>query len=464
MKKVLRSLVFKDQKEVPNAIENLSKMDIARFVHLTPAEQAVLEWVLEFYQKSGQAPTLSVVHDHFQTLNKVEETVLMEDCLGVDPELGSSFDTLIEYEIEAQSVRRLSTVCKQAMKIASHGETVKNTTIIGCDAAVSWLYSELKGKPSKDEGKIPANMTKAAVALDTLYQDRKNNPQKTYGVLTGYGLIDSATAGIRKKQLYIHAGFSGHLKSTHAMNMIVNSVVDGGWNAIMFTSEMPAQDVMLMMIAIHSANKRFQTVAKPLSAYRLLLGALHAPEEKFFKVVKDDLLSNSDHGSIRVVDAGEFTTFGSIQQRVFKEHMEEEIDVLWIDYLTRLPVDTKYRSIDVTTAKNETIADAKRFAMSFNKGEGLAVCSPFQINREGFKRARDHEGKIDVISYIFYGEDEVASCEPKVGMMKSRWGHVPAETVSLFIEPDSRRLMDMSAGMSVQSVAPTSGGEQSVEL
>jgi len=48
--------------------------------------------------------------------------------------------------------------------------------------------------------------------------------------------------------------------------------------------------------------------------------------------------------------------------------------------------------------------------------------------------------------------------------MKSRWGHVPAETVSLFIEPDSRRLMDMSAGMSVQSVAPTSGGEQSVEL
>ena len=338
MKQIIRSLVFKDQKEEQIATENLSKVDLERLVHLTPSEKLVLDWILEFYRNTGTAPTLSVVHSNFQSSNKPEETILMEDCLGVDQEVGSSFDTLLEYEIEAQSVRRLSDVCKQAMKIASHGETKKNVTIVGCDAAVNWLYTELQGKPSKDEGKIPASMKKAAGALDTLYQDRKNNPQKTYGVLTGYGLIDSATAGIRKKQLYLHAGYSGHLKSTHAMNMIVNAVVDGGWNAIMFTSEMPAPDIMMMMVAIHSANKKFQVAGKPLSAYRLLLGALQPIEEQFFKIVKDDLLGNSDYGSIRVVDAGEFTTFGSIQQRVFKEDMEEEIDVLWIDYLTRLPL------------------------------------------------------------------------------------------------------------------------------
>ena len=58
----------------------------------------------------------------------------------------------------------------------------------------------------------------------------------------------------------------------------------------------------------------------------------------------------------------------------------------------------------------------------------------------------------------------MASCEHKVGMMKSRWGPVSYEPVSLFIEPDSRRSMDMTAGMAVSTVAPTSGGQDSVEL
>jgi len=162
-------------------------------------------------------------------------------------------------------------------------------------------------------------------------------------------------------------------------------------------------------------------------------------------------------------------------QRTMQEHQDEEVDQLWVDYITRLPVDTKYQGMEITAARNETIADAKRFAMSFNKGEGLPVCSPFQINREGYKAALNNEGRMnktalaqynaaekeaDTITYIFYDKEEEATSEPKIGFIKIRWGKMQYDPISVFVEPDSRRIFDLSAGMSPgQTYAPTQGGK-----
>jgi hypothetical protein len=73
------------------------------------------------------------------------------------------------------------------------------------------------------------------------------------------------------------------------------------------------------------------------------------------------------------------------------------------------------------------------------------------------------EKEADVISYIFYGDDERVTNEPKVGLMKSRWGDSAVAPVPLFIEPDSRRIFDMSSGMTVQN-APVAGASDEVEL
>jgi hypothetical protein len=44
--------------------------------------------------------------------------------------------------------------------------------------------------------------------------------------------------------------------------------------------------------------------------------------------------------------------------------------------------------------------DLKKFAMSFNRGEGMAVVSLFQINREGYKRAVLRKEKCGVPLYM----------------------------------------------------------------
>lgn len=483
MKEILRSLVATTPDEKILHTENFKTVQVDRLLSLRKSERAILDHVTEFYQRHAEAPQYDTTFSHFELAQDAETVVLMEEIFVAKPVTGGSFKDLFEREVESQAAINLTEKLKNATKIATQGLKIRNQLVQGTDAAVAYVFSEVTGKPPSSDGRMDPSLTTSSKDLSKLYQDRKANPNSTYGILTGYGLIDAATAGIRKKQLYLHAGYGGHLKSTHMFNMIVNAAVDGGWNPILFTSEMPAEDVKMLMVAIHSGNPKFATTHRPLSAFRLLLGSLNSSEEDFFELVKEDLVTNPLHGDIRVIDSGEFTSFGSIVQRTVREDAETEVDQLWIDYITRLPLDAKYNGMDYTTGMNLTLADAKRFAMSFKQGEGLAVCSPFQVNREGYKKGKTTEGRLDkpalaqfnaaekeadVISYIWYDDEERATSEPKIGLMKSRWGEVKADPVPSFIDPDCRRISDLSAGMAaVAGYSPTrtgSSGDEEVVL
>lgn len=475
MRKIIRATTYRDRAELAAAQANLGYTKPDRLLNLSTPERAVLEHIVEFFANHGEPPSHKVVYDHFDAAAKAEETTLLEEVLAEPFPEGASYRQIFEDEVEEQAAQKLRQDCQEAVKIATQGVKVpKGQNLKGTDDAVSYLFSALTTKPREENGRFKASLRANAQALEDLYQERKNNPHQTYGIMTGYGIFDQAFSGKKKKHLTLVAGFGSHLKSTLMNNMIVNAAT-AGWNPLLFTSEMPADDVQQLLIAIHSGNPMFQGHGRPLNATRLLHGALRADEEQFYKMVKDDLIGNSNYGNIRVIDSGEFTTFGSIKQRTFREDAEEEVDELWIDYLTRLPVDSIYARMEITAARNETIADAKRFAMSWKQGTGLAVNTPFQVNREGFKKAKANEGRMDKtalaqynaaekeadnIMYIWFDSDEAATSEPKVGILKARWGKVPADPISLFIEPDSRRIIDMTAGMNqATGYAPTSGGK-----
>ena len=123
-------------------------------------------------------------------------------------------------------------------------------------------------------------------------------------------------------------------------------------------------------------------------------------------------------------------------------------------------------------------ADVKRFAMEFDGGRGLPVATPAQINRNGYLNAKNAEGRMsitslaqfnaferesDIISYIFYDDEERMTSEPKIGMLKSRWGQVSTEPISVFIESECRRIYDLTSGANVTVQAPASY-EEEVEL
>lgn len=475
-------MVWADSAEKADIALNYKHVSVDLLLNLTTAERGTLEYLLDFFQRKGEPPQMKSVLDHFESANDAEGIVIYEEFSLEKPYLGASFQDLFDGEVEAQAASQFAKTCKLGMKIAAEGaEISKGVKAKGVDEAVAYLASNIRPVPRPGAGKIPASIKQANTALSDLYLERKNNPQSSYGILTGYAIFDGAWNGIKRKQLTLIGGYGGHLKSTLLLNIALNGAVDGGWNMYIPSSEMPADDIKLMLVAMHSANPVFQPQGRPLHATRLLLGALNAQEEAFFKLVMDDLSNNPAYGSIRVRDSGDFTSAGSVFQMVQRDHMDEEVDCLLPDYITRLPLDAKYLKYDHTTGMNLTIADWKRFAMQFDNGNGLPVVSPFQINREGYKRAKTNGGRYtkadfaqynaaekeaDNMGYIFYDEDEAATSEPKGGLAKARYGAMVFDPVNFYIDPDSRRIFDLSAGLNAQTGhAPTAGGgADSVEL
>lgn len=479
MNRVLRSLIYQKPEEKDSVAANHAHVRVERLLSMEDSERAVLEYVVDFFARTGEPPLHRTVYEHFEALQLGNEQALVEVFGIQELREGASFTETFEEVVERRARRNMKAIFQDALEIASTGKEMKKgqPPVQGIQEAVAYTFSTLQPPDAKHGGQLPPDMTENAAALQALYKDRADNPQKAFGVPTGYQLVDKLTGGISRKGLYIHAGFAAHLKSTFLLNQMVNAATDG-WDGIYFSDEMAANDLMMMAVAIHSANPEFAGTWEPLHSFKVMKGRLEDDEKKVFDEVQDHLVNTSKHGHIRIYDSGSFTSLGSIQQITAREHTKRPVDIIWIDYVTRLPLDAKYlrAGIDHTTGVNLTIVDAKHFAMGFNQGEGLPVVTAFQINREGLRKGTEAKGKLDarhlgqynaaekegdLITYSWFGEEEQAANEVKVGMIKNRWGPRLPEPVDLFYHAESRLIYerggrvfdDATKGLDIDEVA-----------
>lgn len=337
------------------------------------------------------------------------------------------------------------------------------------------MYATVKATPSLQEDKAPVNLRGAKDALMELYEERANSVH-TVGMKTGYDFFDDSTGGLSKGKLHILAGFNGHLKSTLMLNIIINNAVDHGWNNILFTTEMSTADVELLMAAIHSGHPSFRKKygAERVTAFDMLRGDLSGNEKNILEDAIDDLTTNPRYGSIRVIDTSKFTSFGEVLSRVRQEHMKEQIDVLWLDYITRLPADPAHlkMGMNAIASRNEMLLEAKRFAMQFEGGNGIAFCTPFQINREGYKSATTNEGRLslehlfqynnaekeaDLITSVWYGEQERDIHQPRIGFLKNRFGPAPYDLCDVLIDEKTRRIYPLTRNVAGMLQHPATG-------
>lgn len=474
MRDVVRGAAWQAPGEKAEATANLARLRPERLLAMQPAEAAVVGWLVEFYAAHGEAPAHRVAHDHFARQSAADEVALLELASAQDLLVGASFEEALEREVERQAARRMRDTFQQALEIASKGLDLPGQGIVqGTEAAASHVFSDLQLPPPKDD-RMPANMREGGALR--VYEHRKAHQDEAFGVPTGYRVIDKLVGGTRKGSLYVHAGFQSHLKSTFLANQCVRAVVRG-WNVVEFTTEMSAEDMVVLMVVIHSADPQFASRHPPLDARRALAGRLGDEEEAFFREVHDHLVGTDGHGSLRIIDSGQFTTLGSVMQRTAREHQKEPVDLVWIDYLTRIPLDPKYLRLDHSTGMNLTLQDAKRWAMQFNGGRGLAVATAFQVNREGFKRASQNGGRLDAthlaqfnavereadyITYTWYGEEQRQYHEVLLGFIKNRWGPVLFDPVPMYYDEESRLVYEQ--GGAGAPMSPREGSGDEVEL
>src|SRR5690606_6794936 len=98
------------------------------------------------------------------------------------------------------------------------------------------------------------------------YMLAKMSKDKAWGKFTGLNEIDKVCKGIKKGELWIHAAFTGELKTTLALNWAYNLITRYRTNVFYVSLEMPYEQVRRIMYCIHSTHPRWREMGyeKPL--------------------------------------------------------------------------------------------------------------------------------------------------------------------------------------------------------
>jgi len=285
-----------------------------------------------------------------------------------------------------------------------------------------------------------------------VYTARENLPA---GLLTFVQPVDELIGGVEIGTMMVLLGFTGHFKTTAAINMLYNNCVVLGYNVAFFTMEVPKEQVSLAILSRHSFNPKFHSVHPPVKAMSIRKNLLEEDEKKFlFDVVEPDLYENKDYGKFYLLENYDFATIDVPGMSAMLNELSlkdgSTIDCLMVDYLQLF----QYLPVPPNVPKGISVGDffVREFAeLAKNcNGKRMAVILLSQANREGHKRAVRNDGKYDLqalaefhelersASYILslYTDDQMREInEVKVCLMKNRFGNIMDNPVTILTDP-----------------------------
>lgn len=424
MKSLIRSTIIVDpMKDMPTAAyKNCLKLEEADISCDIPEEQKIWDFVREFARNHGHAPKLHTVREHF-TGNRDDDTVnRLEFLVGVNPLYRGDFQSHAMKIAEARSRLGLINLCKQTAQIADSGMTIKDgkkeVTLLGSADAIKYMVEKSHDFVTPVFGaRLSGEVTSDGAAVVAEYDRVKNDPFAGIGAMTGIKQMDEMLQGAQKSELWTHAAYTGGLKSTLMLNWAYNQSVVYGTSSLIFSLEMPYVQCRRILYAMHSLSpalkdKRLelgveaeQGPMRGLNYGFIKQGKLGPKEEVYYK---DHVIPHFETGPTITLPSGEPIPHGRINIEVADPdksdftvadirakaellYAENPFNVIFVDHAGLLS--SRYRGSSQTDRTNEVMRDLKKLAMSFNRGQGIAVVALFQINRQGFKEASKRKEK-----------------------------------------------------------------------
>jgi replicative DNA helicase len=403
VKTLLRSTLIVDPSDNADLfLEQYHILDNSGLGFQTPEDNAIWTFVQDFVSQHHHVPDMSTVQTHFERTRETTCVDRIQNLRVTKPRTRGDF--LRHLEDQAQERRKflIGKLLQEASEITSKGITVevgkghkKEKKILQgpidavrhiIDGAHSIVTPAVGSKLSGDVMGDREDFLKE-------YNRVKADPLAGVGQFVGLEQMDDALRGAKKNELWLHAAFTGHMKSSLMLNWAYNQAVYYGQSVLIFSLEMPYHQCRRLLYAMHSAHEKFEKVHPPLDYEKIRDGTLSAKEEQFLKdyVVPD--LTNGQYGSIMIEVADpekiDFTV-SDIRSRAETIYAKTPFRLMFVDHALLVAPRGSYTS---TTEKiNEVIRDCKKMAMGFNKGAGLAVVLLFQISREGYRAALKARG------------------------------------------------------------------------
>jgi replicative DNA helicase len=427
---IFRSLIYI---KTNDGIETISQRDcvknfraLQQIVPNPPEERAyksLYYFIKEYIQSCDTVelavPSIEFVRNHFQTIEGSEAIlVILDKIKGQQPYVGMDYRTILKQYNEQQQILELDKVLNNAQKIASTGiDIIKGkhkTRLKGISDSISYIARETRGlnlqlTGIKTESQIVSE--EDAREVKEQYNKTEANPTDSIGIQTWLQEMDETTRGLKSGELMIITAFTGHCKTTFALNMAYRALY-GGWNTAFVTLEMSFKELRDKIYVLHSCNPRFRVIwpqyahlVGKISYNNVRYGRLSAEEKEYFFKVCDDFDTSTEssvYGRFFIWQPEKTVTTLSEIDLKFRQYQQDlqltgrNLEFGVIDYVSLMGADDGEKSRDHNETTNNIVKNLKRFCLTFNNGMGIRVLSPHQANRDGYREAKKNEGLYDL--------------------------------------------------------------------
>ncbi|CUX96288.1 Replicative DNA helicase [Candidatus Gullanella endobia] len=255
-----------------------------------------------------------------------------------------------------------------AHEIADAGYNPKGRTSENLlDLAESRVFQIAENRANKNEG--PKSIDRVLEhTLARIEEFHKKPHDGVTGVSSGYLDLDKKTAGLQKSDLIIVAARPSMGKTTFAINLCENATLTEPKPVLIFSLEMPSEQIMIRMLA--SLSRVDQT--------RIRTGQL---DDEDWARISSAMGILIEKRNMYIDDSSSLTPMEmrSRARRIFREH--DGLSLIMIDYLQLMRVPS------LSDNRNLEIAEISRSLKSLAKELQVPVLALSQLNRSLEQRA-----------------------------------------------------------------------------
>jgi replicative DNA helicase len=424
-------------------------------------ELELFQLVWKFWLAHKKAPTLNIMRDIVQQMDKAEPLIEeLENYTSLREDLPSMYDpgeldqVLLEKTI-AFELEKLNTYLTKTMHIANNGMVLKKDgdVVKGPREALLYLNSKLQQGILVEESKaLGGNLKVTAKNMEMDYRDNKyQNDNGNLIIKTGVREIDDVMSGLKRGTFTGILGYAGTHKSTVGRSFVYEAVQQG-FNVIHIPLEISPDEERNIYGIMHSHHLKFESKFN-LTVTSYENGNLTPEEEDFlFNTVVPDLDNLPGELIIRKPND---TSWEGIRNEIELQNKITPIDLVFIDYLALMDTSS---SRDPRGYINDIIKKVKIWAMSFDDNRQVAVVTPVQGSRQGRNDAADNDGAwsmsgvydfsefdrtLDTCFYTFKDPQLDTQSKIKMGTSKVRRSQ-PILPFEISLSPFSRKLVSIS--------------------
>lgn len=401
MKNLLRSTIVVDPSDNPDLfLENFRLLDSSDQGFEAAEDNAIWTFIQDFVAQHHHVPDVSTLHAHYERMRAQSVVDRLQIVKAARPKTRGDFIKYLEERAEEKRKNKTKNLLAEASDIITKGLSVEvpgqreKRFLMGPVHAIQHILENSPSIVAPTVGsRLSGNVMGDKDDFIKEYQRVKNDPLSGVGQYVGLEQMDITLGGAKRHELWLHAAFTGHMKSTLMLNWAYNQAVYFQHNTLIFSLEMPYHQCRRILYAMHSSHEKFASIHPPLEYGKIRDGQLSPSEEQFLMDVVIPDFTSGEYGSvmIEVADPEKIDfTVQDMRNRAETIYASTPFRLLFVDHALLVAPRGKYSS---TTDKiNEVIRDCKKLAMGFNKGMGMAVVLLFQISREGYRAALKARG------------------------------------------------------------------------